>query len=330
MCRPILGLPLFSAILAGILSLVPSGLTLAQPLRNNPSEPGYLGLVADDRREAGRGVRVMEVVAGGPADKGGLQAGDLVTAINERAIREMGDFAAVLEATPPGAKLAFRVSRAGREQDFAVTLAARPKADERRFPDFGRIPGNGATGRPLLGVQSSPVSDAARRRWNFPPGESGALVDSVAANTPAEAAGFQVGDLILAINGRRIRDPEDLAQRVQAAGVGGKIEVTYWSAGRILRQELVLADSSALAGPSNSEPPVMPKISTYPPPPNGPPQPANETATGVTAAKPTTEPPLILKKSADDKGRIEMLEDRVRELEARIRDLEKILKQREP
>jgi membrane-associated protease RseP (regulator of RpoE activity) len=338
----------FGFVFVGVcITLLMSQSARAQPLRSNSNEPGYLGLVADDRQEAGRGVRVMEVVNGGPAEKSGLQAGDLITAINGSVVHEMKDFATLVGPSSAGSKLAFRVERAGREQDFAVTLGTRPKAEERRFSEFGKIPDASsstlpepttpspikpnpltreqprATGRPLLGVQSSPISEAARRRWNLPPGDLGAVVDSVVANSPAAASGLRTGDLIVAIDNRRVRDPEDLAQHIQAAGVGRKIEIAYISAGQIGRVEIVLIDSSVLnASPNSTISSHIPTASNYPTVPDGPPQPTQ----AIITAKPITEPPLILKKTTDDKNRVEMLEQRVRELDARVQELERMLK----
>src|SRR3954469_20785177 len=57
------------------------------------AEPGFLGLIADDRQEEGRGVRVMDVMPQGPAAKAGLKAGDLITGINSREIKTMDDMA---------------------------------------------------------------------------------------------------------------------------------------------------------------------------------------------------------------------------------------------
>ena len=46
----------------------PDGITAPD---RGPAEPGYLGVVADDQREQGRGVRILEVVADGPAAEAG-------------------------------------------------------------------------------------------------------------------------------------------------------------------------------------------------------------------------------------------------------------------
>ncbi|HEY2147097.1 MAG TPA: PDZ domain-containing protein, partial [Pirellulales bacterium] len=77
-----------------------------------PVEPGYLGL-ATDRQEAGNGVRVTEAVAGGPAAKGGLAAGDLITSIDGKPVHGNTDMAATLGSLPPGTQVAFEVDRNG-------------------------------------------------------------------------------------------------------------------------------------------------------------------------------------------------------------------------
>src|SRR5690348_5774449 len=104
-----------------------------------PVEPGYLGLVTDDRQEAGKGVRVMEAVAGGPAAKGGLAAGDLITSIDGKTVHGNSDMAATIGSLPPGTQVAFEVDRNGQKQQINVTLGKRPAASERRFEQFGPV-----------------------------------------------------------------------------------------------------------------------------------------------------------------------------------------------
>ena len=68
-----------------------------QPLVQD-NEPGYLGIVADDRQEQGKGVRILDVVEGGPAAQGGLTKNDLITAIDTTPIRSMDEMARILSA----------------------------------------------------------------------------------------------------------------------------------------------------------------------------------------------------------------------------------------
>jgi membrane-associated protease RseP (regulator of RpoE activity) len=104
------------------------------------AEPGYLGVVADDRQEKGAGVRVVELEAGGPAEQGGLKADDLITRINDTPVHDQSDMGPVLEKLTPGSKVKFVVDRSGQQQTVEVTLGKRPPAAQRRFEKFGAIP----------------------------------------------------------------------------------------------------------------------------------------------------------------------------------------------
>ena len=93
-------------------------------------EPGYLGVVADDRQEKGAGVRVVEIETGGPAEQGGLKADDLITNINGTPVRGQSDMGPVLERLTPGSKVKFTVDRGGQPQTVEVTLGNRPPAGQ--------------------------------------------------------------------------------------------------------------------------------------------------------------------------------------------------------
>ena len=91
-------------------------------------QPVYLGLIADDTNDRGRGVRVVEVAPGGPAAMGGLVVGDLITALAGVRIRQMSDIRQVVGLFPPGQRLVFEVLRDGKRQRLEVTLGRRGTA----------------------------------------------------------------------------------------------------------------------------------------------------------------------------------------------------------
>src|SRR5688572_19904380 len=172
-----------SALLfAGIVS---SSTALAQPLLDKvedqvrrqtaedaATEPGYLGLIGDSRQEAGRGVRILEVLPGGPADSAGLKADDLIVSANDQPLRNEDDLADVVEPLGPGENVAFTVDRAGVPTDLIVRLGKRPPPDQRRFQQFGKVPDPGAPKsvapeplpEPASGSPLNPDGPAGRRR----------------------------------------------------------------------------------------------------------------------------------------------------------------------
>ncbi len=208
-------------------------------------EPGYLGVIADDRQEQGGGVRVLEVVSGGPAAKGGIVKNDLITAINTRPIRTMDEMARILSAMPAGTRLTFGVRRGEGNQDVTVTLTARPGSGERRFERFGRLPEQVPAGgllpapsaRPKLGVRTMPVTAAEQQQLGLP-SRDGAIVVEVTQGSRAEDAGIHVGDVIIAADGHAVRNPDQLADLVGAAASRGHLTMKVFQNGQVTQVDV--------------------------------------------------------------------------------------------
>lgn len=90
------------------------------------TEPGYLGLVADDQKDRGRGVRILEVSRGSPAEKAGLRRQDLITAVAGIRLRQMSDLSEILETFGPGQVVEFAILRDGQSRKVRVALEKRP------------------------------------------------------------------------------------------------------------------------------------------------------------------------------------------------------------
>jgi C-terminal processing protease CtpA/Prc len=94
---------------------------------------GYMGvklmeLSDDDKKDLGvkNGLKVAEVVEGGPAAKAGLQADDVITAVDGRAIDSMQELAPVLAAAGPGTSVKIDAVRDGKKRTVTVVLAPHP------------------------------------------------------------------------------------------------------------------------------------------------------------------------------------------------------------
>ncbi len=87
--------------------------------------PGYLGAVVDDREDRGRGVRVLDVRPGGPADLAGLHVGDLVTGVAGVRVRQTEDLADIMAVFPEGSRVALDVLREGNTEKIDVVLGRR-------------------------------------------------------------------------------------------------------------------------------------------------------------------------------------------------------------
>lgn len=134
--------------------------------------------------------RIDEVVAGGPAERAGLKPGDLVVAIDGRAIDSLQDMQRIISTNAEHA-LSFEVERGG----LRVTLMATPDR---------RDQGDGYGGTIRLG-------DLGIRRV-LPP-----KILEVLPDQPAARAGFKSGDVIVAIDGTRINNFQEMQQIVSTS-----------------------------------------------------------------------------------------------------------------
>jgi len=278
-----------------------------------PREPGFLGIIADDRQEAGRGVRIVDVTPQGPAALGGLQDNDLITAINGQAVHAMDDMARSLLDKTAGAKVTFTVDRKGQTLEQMVTLGTRPtegqpppRREEMPLPGQspaqpGGIPPAQPTEAPQgprLGVRTIPLTPEVQRQNDLRTTD-GALVVAVKVGSPADRAQIPVGAIITAVDGVGIAAPQDLTNAVRGV-VSPDITVTYVFRGQEMQKPISLT-----AGKES------PKLELGSRPLQGEPRPP----------LPDSEMPTPFSAEA----RIAELEAHVRQLEQRIEQLEAAL-----
>jgi S1-C subfamily serine protease len=151
----------------------------------------------------GWGAVIAAVQPDSPAARAGLRAGDVVTEVNGRPVQTASSLRARLGVLPVGETVELNVQR----DDGMHSIHARIGEIESRHAQKGRsIPE--LVGATLAAVQGD------RQQGS----ESGVLVVSVEAGTPAFDRGLRPGDLIVGVNRRRVDSVEGLAQRLRARG----------------------------------------------------------------------------------------------------------------
>ncbi len=139
------------------------------------------------------GAMVGSVEAGGPAEKAGIEPGDIITKFEGRTIEKMGDLPRIVGAIKPGQKASLQVFRRGSYRDLTVTVvefeADRPRKTNDKEPK--------ATPAPVVsswGLSVADLGDAQRRELKVKGGVRVEAVDGAAAR-----AGLREGDVILAL-----------------------------------------------------------------------------------------------------------------------------------
>jgi serine protease Do len=142
------------------------------------------------------GALVRSVEAGSPADKAGLEPGDIVTRFDGKAVEKWNDLPRVVGNTTPGAKSTIQVWRRGAMRDLAITIVELEADGARRpasAPEAPRKP-NAPTVIGSLGLTVNELTDAQRSELKI---KGGVLIEAV--DGPAGRAGLQPGDVILTV-----------------------------------------------------------------------------------------------------------------------------------
>jgi serine protease Do len=138
-----------------------------------------------------QGVLVRGVEEGSPAEKAGIEAGDIITRFDGKPIEKPADLPRAVGNTKPGSQVALTVFRRGATQDLKVTVAEiEPEKVATAAPEKKASPVKIAH----LGLSLSDLSEAQKKEARV---RSGVRVD--AAVDAAARAGIREGDLILAV-----------------------------------------------------------------------------------------------------------------------------------
>lgn len=176
-----------------------------------------LGVSVDDSNGK---VTVRSVVPGSGADKAGVKAGDVITAVDGNGVAAFADLQKALTGKNAGDSVTLSLDRNGAKVDLKVALGSLPS----------RPAGAANAGRGFLGVSVANVDDASKQKYSLNTGD-GALITNVQNNGPAAGAGLKVGDLISAVNGTTIKTVDDLQNALQNSKPGDSVTVQYQRAG---------------------------------------------------------------------------------------------------
>ena len=142
------------------------------------------------------GALVRSVEAGGPAEKAGVEPGDIITKVDGKQIDKPGDLQRSIAGVKPGTKSTLQVFRRGAYRDVVVTVIEFEADRNARTGEREQKPAPAATG---LGLSVVDLTDAQKRELKV---KNGVRVESV--DGAAARAGIREGDLLLSIENNEI------------------------------------------------------------------------------------------------------------------------------
>ncbi|MFQ5521005.1 MAG: PDZ domain-containing protein, partial [Candidatus Methylomirabilia bacterium] len=186
---------------------------------------GWLGvsvqpLTSDLARSFGAkadgGVLIADVVKHGPANRAGIQAGDIILEFDGTPLKGPAELQRVVGLTDPGKTVKAKIWRNRAERQVEITIA--------ETPEEGHVLRSAVKSKSLLGLEARPITPQLARRLGLSSLE-GVLVAGVEDGSAAAAAGIKRGDVIREINRQRIASLSDFRRVVKALSPGDMVTV---------------------------------------------------------------------------------------------------------
>ena len=151
-----------------------------------------------------QGALVRSVEAGSPADKAGVEAGDIITRFEGKPIEKSADLPRMVGSVKPGSKASLTVWRRGSSTELQVVVGeVEPdKTVQKAVAPAEKPPASNAA--QFLGFSVSELSDAQRQELKL---RGGVRVETVAE--PATRAGLREGDIVMAVANTEIRNVKE-------------------------------------------------------------------------------------------------------------------------
>ncbi len=169
---------------------------------NTPEIADSLGISAN------QGVVVSGVTEQGPAQKAGLQAGDIVLSFNLQPIDNTKNLSRLIAETKIGTPAPIEIWRSGQKQTLTVPIELMPEetplsAAKETASDAAETPDNSESLN-IIGFTVKEISPELAERYKLAPSTSGVVVTDILPNSDASRKGIKIGDIIVKIDKRNI------------------------------------------------------------------------------------------------------------------------------
>jgi len=171
-----------------------------------------------------KGVMIMDVFKGDPADKAGIKAKDIILSIDGKKVESLKDLTGIIASQTVGDKVKVTFLRSGKEKTVKVKIA---KREDRRISG---AKGKGS-GDSDLGIDIATLSPAMAKRFNLSDTQ-GVLITGVKPRSKGSEIGLVHGDIIKEVNHTPIRDEDDYFETIDEIKKGDQVDMLIIRRGR--------------------------------------------------------------------------------------------------
>lgn len=220
----------------GVGFAVPSGVakkTIDQLIDFGHTKRGWIGVhiqkLTKDMSEAlginTLGAIVSEVTNNGPAEKAGIQNGDIIVEYNRKALDDQNRLSRLVGETEIGQNIPLKIWRKGNEITTEVIVGEYEEALR-----TGKINGLGVKKNPsivveILGITLGSITENAQNKLKISPSKKGVLIVSVAPESTAEDADLASGEIITEVNQTEVQKPQEVLDLIMQAKMKGRKNV---------------------------------------------------------------------------------------------------------
>jgi serine protease Do len=154
-----------------------------------------------------KGALVAQVVPGSPAEKAGIEQGDILIEFDGKNVTDSKDLPRMVASTPVGKAVTVKLSRDGKVLDRQVKVGEmKEKAEVTQTPSTKK-----SLGISVQNITPEMAKDLGLKK------ETGVVVTGVEPGSPAADAGIRTGDVIREVNRRPVTDVQDFVQKIEKA-----------------------------------------------------------------------------------------------------------------
>ncbi|MCB9983896.1 MAG: DegQ family serine endoprotease [Rhodospirillales bacterium] len=218
----------------GIGFAIPSALAkpvIDQIIEYGRTRRGWLGVriqqVTDEIAESlglakATGALVATITPGGPAEKAGLKAGDIILEFNGQKVSEMRELPRLVAEAKIGALANVTYWRDNKKGAAKVEVGELEKAEEEGLIASGEEQPTEGLLIESVGLRLKNITDTMRRDYAIPPAVDGVAIASVEPKSEAADKGLFEGDVIVEINQTPVKTPEDAKNVIDKAQESGR------------------------------------------------------------------------------------------------------------
>ena len=176
---------------------------------------GYLGVSIQSltpdlakalKIEDRKGALVADVISGSPAEKGGIERGDIIIAYDGNAIKDSHDLPAMVAATPVNKEVTVTVLRHGKKQNLSMKVGKLPSEE-------AKLENSVQPAKGMWGLQLHELSPQIAHQLGIK-ADQGVAVVGVEPGSPADEAGIQQGDVIIEVDRHEVKSLKDIKEKI--------------------------------------------------------------------------------------------------------------------